>query len=564
MTKDFEIKTTFSAIDRVSQVVSKIRSRISRFAAVNSMSLRRLDHVLSGISKKLISISKKGAKAAVGGLVAIGGAVGLVMKQFSKVEDAEAAFTPLLGGAKRAKEMVAALNETAATTPFQFETLADNAKLFLPAVNGDINETIRVTRMLGDATGGNSEKFKSASVAMAKMMMKGKASAETLTSLVIAGIPVYGELSKHLGVSADELESMSRKGKISSDIMLSMFKKMTSEGGIFYKGMEVASVTLTGKISTLKDNVGLAAAELGDALAPTLKELTDEAIKVAEKIREWVSQNKELIRTKVTEFVKKIPHYLELIAKWVPRIAKFVGIFYGIAAAVKVLRGAMWLLNKATVSTAISMAEVGTNGTSAIDKATGATEKATGAAGKLQGALALVGTAVAAWEVGTIIYEDLVAPLIEAQDKLDKLTEDVSDTMGRYKSKRGTAQLNKDMAKINELEKNMDTGFSGIAKNWLPDITGAFGMFENMAKQSIKKEKGDIRSELEQRAIGAEFSTTGTGPMSIMEPTSTQSKTEQVVKHQVEMTINDAGGKTKIKSGKTGPGFTLKHTGVAI
>lgn len=297
-----------------------------------------------------------------------------------------------------------------------------------------------------------------------------------------------------------------------------------------------------------------------EALTPLMPMLTE----AANAVREWMVANKGMVRSKIAEYIKKIPYWIEMIVKWVPRIAKFVGIFYGIAAAVKVLRGAMWLLNKATVSTAISMAEVGTNGTSAIDKTTVATKKATGAAGKLQGALALVGAAVAGWEIGTIIYEDLVAPLIEAQDKLDKLTADVSDTMGRDKSKRGTAQLNKDMAKINELEKNMDTGFSGIAKNWLPDITGAFGMFENMAKQSIKQEKGDIRSELEQRSIGAEFSTTGTGPMSIMEPTSTQSKTEQVVKHQVEMTINDAGGKTKIKSGKTGPGFTLKHTGVAI
>ena len=40
---------------------------------------------------------------------------------------------------------------------------------------------------------------------------------------------------------------------------------------IFFKGMEIASKTLTGKLATLKDNISLTAASLGMQLLPTIK-----------------------------------------------------------------------------------------------------------------------------------------------------------------------------------------------------------------------------------------------------------------------------------------------------
>ena len=539
MIKDFEIKTTFSAVDRVSQVVSKIRSRIVQFTARASMALRKLDRVTSRLATGLGSLMKRGA------LLAAGAATGLFVAINKTANSMD-----LL--AKQTREVNFPIEE------FQeWRFVAEQS-----GIDGDkfSKGMLTFNKRLGKLKGGFgplASALKKTNPELAKQLIATTDSAQAMDIYVKAIQEAKGaDMKSMLADAAFGLTKMSLVGMNSAETIAELRAQMR-ENGLVTEDQAAKAEAYNDMMNRLKLTV---TGFVVEALTPLMPMLTE----AANAVREWMVANKGMVRSKIAEYIKKIPYWIEMIVKWAPRIAKFVGIFYGIAAAVKVLRGAMWLLNKATVSTAISMAEVGTNGTSAIDKTTVATKKATGAAGKLQGALALVGAAVAGWEIGTIIYEDLVAPLIEAQDKLDKLTADVSDTMGRDKSKRGTAQLNKDMAKINELEKNMDTGFSGIAKNWLPDITGAFGMFENMAKQSIKKEKGDIRSELEQRAIGAEFSTTGTGPMSIMEPTSTQSKTEQVVKHQVEMTINDAGGKTKIKSGKTGPGFTLKHTGVAI
>ena len=63
---------------------------------------RALDSVVGGL-KRGAGTAVKFATIGIGTLTA---AVGLLVREFSKVEDAEAAFTPLLGGAKKAKEMV--------------------------------------------------------------------------------------------------------------------------------------------------------------------------------------------------------------------------------------------------------------------------------------------------------------------------------------------------------------------------------------------------------------------------------------------------------------------------
>jgi len=306
MAKDLEAKVTFKAIDEVSKTTRKIERNAERMSNNIAKSVKNAMVVVGKATKTAI----KGVAVGIGAVTAA--SVGL-LKAFSEIEDAAAAFEPLMGGAKGAADLVDALNETAATTPFQFSQLSEVAKLFLPSVNGNIEQTIKYTRMLGDATGGNAEKFKSASVAMAKLMMTEKATQEHLGSFVIAGIPVYKELGDMLGVSTQKIVKMTRQGNITSATMTKLFEKMTSKGGIFYRGMDIASGTLTGKISTLKDNLKLLAAGIGKVLNPVAKKLTDYLIGLVQQGREWIKANEGLIRSKFMSFVNKVPMYFRSI-----------------------------------------------------------------------------------------------------------------------------------------------------------------------------------------------------------------------------------------------------------
>jgi tape measure domain-containing protein len=220
-----------------------------------------------------------------------------MVNEASKIENATAAFTPLMGGVEQATKLVERLNKEAATTPFQFEDIADVAKALLPNMAGDINKTAETFRMLGDTAGGNSEKLKTITLGYNKALSKQKVDLESLNMIAEAGVPIFDQMSKSMGMSVPELYKMISAGKVTEKQLTATFQKMTSEGGIFFKGMEISSRTFSGQMSTLKDTIAITAAKIGNVF---LKILTGDAGKVGildkvnatlEKIGNWVAQN---------------------------------------------------------------------------------------------------------------------------------------------------------------------------------------------------------------------------------------------------------------------------------
>jgi len=241
-----------------------------------------------------------------------------LMGSFSLVEDAEASFTPLLGSVNKAKELVGALNKTAASTPFQFENLSSVALQLLPSMNGNIKETISLTRMLGDTAGGNAQRLDSVTRGYNKALIKGKVDLEGLNIIAEAGVPIFQELGKQQGLSGAKLFKAISAGKIKITDLTQTFQTMTSKGGLFYKGMEIASKTLTGQISTLRDNITLAAADAGSTLAPMLKGMVGNLTKMIQK-------NRPQIKKFFQELAKKIPGYIQNIIKFFKKLRDTVG-----------------------------------------------------------------------------------------------------------------------------------------------------------------------------------------------------------------------------------------------
>jgi tape measure domain-containing protein len=285
-------------------------------------SLKRMDKAVNKFGKSADRAFKKASQSGsrfgdvVKGILAAGAiqkGLGLLKRgmasfitEASKIEDAVAAFTPLLGSAKKAEQAVDAINKTAATTPFQFENISDAVNQLLPVMDGNVENTIKTFRLLGDTAGGNAQKLQSITRGFTKAMLKGKVDMESLNMIAEAGVPIFDQMSKSMGVSKEQLFEMSKRGKLTTDALTKTFQAMTSEGGIFFKGMEIASKTFSGKLSTLKDNISLTVAEIGKSMLPTIKELTDKAIIVAQKIRAWTIENKELIKEKVAAFINGI------------------------------------------------------------------------------------------------------------------------------------------------------------------------------------------------------------------------------------------------------------------
>lgn len=300
----YSIESIFKAVDKVTAPVSRMQRNVTRFTRGMESSLRRVDRVLSSVGSGLLKAGRATLKyggIAIGGLTA---AVTLLVREFSKVEDAQAAFTPLLGGAEKARQAVEAINETAATTPFQFENLASAVNQLLPVMDGNIERTIKTVRMLGDTAGGNAQKLDSITRGFTKAMLKGKVDMESLNMIAEAGVPIFQDLAEVMGMkTGPKFFKMISAGRVTTGQLTKAFEKLTGQGGKFYQGMEIASKTTSGLWSTLKDNISLTAAELGGVLAPTVKDLISQATVVAQKVREWVKSNRELIATRVTDFV---------------------------------------------------------------------------------------------------------------------------------------------------------------------------------------------------------------------------------------------------------------------
>lgn len=303
----FSVEAVFSAIDKVTAPVTRMQNAVGKMTRSVERGLRSVTAVTNSAVKGITSATGTVVKFGVAGFGLLAGAVALVTREFSKIENAEASFTPLMGGAERAKALVDALNATAASTPFQFENLADAAGQLLPVMNGDIERTIRTLRMLGDTAGGNAQKLDSITRGFTKAMLKGKVDMESLNMIGEAGVPIFEDLAAVMGVKVNaSFFKMISAGKVTTKQLEAAFARMTSAGGKFHNGMDIASRTTSGLWSTLMDNISLTAAGIGEVLSPTVKEVIGALTEAAQRAREWVAANRELIQSRVTEFVERI------------------------------------------------------------------------------------------------------------------------------------------------------------------------------------------------------------------------------------------------------------------
>ena len=346
MIKENKIKTVFTATDATSRVLSKIQNRITSMAARASVSMNKFTKSTNGIAESLTGKLKWGLVGITAASYGIIQVLEKIMGSFSIIENAEASFTPLLGSAEKARILVEKLNEAAAVTPFEFVDLANSVKQLLPVMNGNIENTMDTILRLGDIAGGNAEQLWSATHGYTKALLKGKVDLKSLNMMAEAGIPIYSELSKSMGIkSMAEFFKSVTAGKVSIGALDKALKDMTSEGGMFFKSMEISSKTFSGIMSTLKDEITIAMAEIGEAIAPELKDLQLEAIKIAKAFRLWAAANKGVISKKFKDFINFFKENGSQIITWIKRIALAVVAFYAFNFILTTLNATLQLLN---------------------------------------------------------------------------------------------------------------------------------------------------------------------------------------------------------------------------
>lgn len=216
------------------------------------------------LGKGLKTAAKVGA-AAVGAASTAIAALGKIGLEYnSQMEQYTTNFTTMLGSEEAAVQKVDELKKFAASTPLSMDDLAKGTQTLL-AFGVESENSTGILRQLGDIALGDADKMQRLSTAFGKATASGKVTGDTVQQMIDAGWNPLIQISKAAGETMEETQKRMSDGAISVEELQAAMEAVTSGTGQFAGGMESASHTTQGLISTLQDN---AKALVGEVFMP--------------------------------------------------------------------------------------------------------------------------------------------------------------------------------------------------------------------------------------------------------------------------------------------------------
>lgn len=238
--------------------------------------------IMAGVFSKLYAAALSAAE----GFIASG------IEYNAQIEKYTTGFTNMLGSAEAAQQVMSQIQEDAAKTPFDVESLT-KANQYLISAGENASYARNTIMALGDAvsaTGGGNDELNRMSQNLQQIANTGKATAADIKQFAYAGIDVYGILADYTGKSTAEVQKMT----ISYDLLTQALQAASEEGGRYYNSMDTQSQTMNGRVSTLKDNVsqlaGLLTGDLSGGIGVVIGNLNDLIVKAQEayKTDGWI------------------------------------------------------------------------------------------------------------------------------------------------------------------------------------------------------------------------------------------------------------------------------------
>lgn len=250
---------TSKAIDELKKLSDAMKNySLSTGKVVSSnSSLSSSFSSLSGIASKL-GIALTGA-GIVSGLYSLGKAA---LTSSSQVEQIGVSFEVFTGSAETAKNMLMQLKDQALKSPMQFQDITKGAQTLL-GYGLTAQQVIPITKMLGDISGGNADKFGRLSLAFGQVVAAGRLMGQETRQMINAGFNPLQAISDKTGKSMAQLTQDMKNGKISVNDVAQAFVYATSEGGRFFGMAEKQALTVGGALNKLSESIFFATADLG-------------------------------------------------------------------------------------------------------------------------------------------------------------------------------------------------------------------------------------------------------------------------------------------------------------
>lgn len=196
----------------------------------------------------------------------------------SEMESLHVSFKTL-AGEQMGNELFEQLKDYELRTPMVMQDLAQGAQTML-AFNIPVQEVMEHLQAIGDISMGDSEKFKSLTLAFSQMSATGKLMGQDLLQMINAGFNPLQVISQKTGKSIGELKGEMEKGAISTKMVQEAFHAAASEGGQFNGMLEQQSKTMKGALSNLEGAWQYMLNDIGEAQEGFIVDSIDTAQKL--------------------------------------------------------------------------------------------------------------------------------------------------------------------------------------------------------------------------------------------------------------------------------------------
>lgn len=277
-----QLKATAQALKTVKNGMEDFADSTEKASGKSMASAIAQGTIMAGVFSKLYAAALSAAE----GFISSG------IEYNAQIEKYTTGLTNMLGSAEAAQQAMENIQQDAARTPFNVDSLV-SANQYLISAGENASYARKTIMALGDAvsaTGGGSDELNRMAQNLQQIANTGKASAMDIKQFAMAGINVYGILADYTGKSTAEVQNMT----ISYDLLTQALQAASEEGGRYYNSMDTQSQTMNGRVSTLQDNVsqlaGLLTGDLSSGVGVVIGNLNDLIVKAQEayKTDGWI------------------------------------------------------------------------------------------------------------------------------------------------------------------------------------------------------------------------------------------------------------------------------------
>lgn len=192
-----------------------------------------------------------------------------MVKVTGELETQRVALAAMLQNGPAADNLISQIQGLAVESPYKFTDLVKYAKQ-LSAFGTPINNIFTDMKMLADISAGLGTDMGRLVLAFGQIQSAGFLKGTELRQLTETGIPILKTLAEMFSemegkaVSVGEVFDKISSREVGFDMVADAFRRMTTEGGQFYRMQEVLASSLEGKISNLSDAFDLMLSQLGE------------------------------------------------------------------------------------------------------------------------------------------------------------------------------------------------------------------------------------------------------------------------------------------------------------